>query len=107
MEKKVEKQEKKNDLLYTVIEMRDGLQDSVENLDKLIPSQNDLIEYIKKDNRFKDTTIELIQQNEKLKMQRDEMAAKKQRLDKIIEICEKDPAMKAFLTEILSCLVRF
>lgn len=100
-----EKEEK--DLLYRVIEMRDGMKDSIDNLDKLIPEQNELIDYLKKDERFKNTVIDLIQQNEKLKMNKDELITKKERLDKIIETCQNDASMKDFLTELLSVLVRF
>ena len=68
---KLVKNEKKDEF-YKIIEMRDGFKDGIDSLTKTIDGQNELIEFLKTapENKFKDTVIDLISQNEQFKQQK-------------------------------------
>ena len=97
------------DVFYKIVEMRDGIKDGIDSIDKTLKGQDELIEFLKTEpeNKFKDLIIDLISQNEKMKTQKDEMQVKLEKINSVVEKCESDESAKEFVNDILYTFVRF
>ena len=103
------KEEKKKDVFFRIVEMRDGLKEGITSIEKTINGQNDLIEFLKTapENKFKDLIIDLISQNENLKQQKEDLEKKYENINKVVEECENDEVKKSFVSEILQTFIKF
>lgn len=102
------KKEKKVEPYFKIVEMKDSIEESISNLNKVIESQNGLIEYLKKapNNEFKDTVIELIQSNENFKLQVKTLEDKLQKITNILNKCDEDEEYKKFFNLTMSTFLR-